>query len=113
MTCLRIATNFIDYIASIVNTYSSIFTTESNWQNQVSQYGVCGKFVYNSTNKTVRLPKVTGIIEGTVDVSALGNIVAAGLPTLTSPITALSTPTSTPLSQLSVSSFYRETVWCR
>lgn len=75
--------NFIDYIESIVSTYPSIFTTESNWQSTVSQYGVCGKFVYNSTNKTVRLPKVTGIIEGTVDVNALGNIVAAGLPTLT------------------------------
>lgn len=75
--------NFVDYIATIVNTYSSIFTTEENWQTTVSQYGVCGKYVYDSVNNTVRLPKVTGIIEGTIDVNALGNIVAAGLPTLT------------------------------
>ena len=72
--------NFIDYIESIVSTYPSIFTTESNWQTTVSQYGVCGKFVYDSVNKTVRLPKVTGIIEGTIDVNALGNIVQSGLP---------------------------------
>lgn len=75
--------NFVDYIATIVNTYPSIFTTEENWQTTVSQYGVCGKYVYDSVNNTVRLPKVTGIIEGTIDVNALGNIVAAGLPTLT------------------------------
>lgn len=72
--------NFIDYIASIYNTYPSIFVTEEVWQNNVSTYGVCGKFVYNSTNNTVRLPKVTGLIEGTVDVNALGSIVAQGLP---------------------------------
>ena len=75
--------NFVDYIASIVNTYSIIFTTEENWQATVTQYGVCGKFVYDSTNNTVRLPKVTGIIEGTVDVNALGSIVQAGLPNIT------------------------------
>lgn len=72
--------NFIDYIASIYSTYPSIFATEANWQQQVTTYGVCGKFVYDSINNTVRLPKVTGIVEGTVDVNALGNIVAAGLP---------------------------------
>lgn len=72
--------NFVDYMASIVSTYPSIFTTEANWQATVTQYGTCGKYVYNSTNNTIRIPKVTGIIEGTVDVNALGNIVSAGLP---------------------------------
>lgn len=36
-----------------------IFTTEANWQTSVSTYGVCGKFVYDSVNNTVRLPKRT------------------------------------------------------
>lgn len=57
-------------------------TNEPQWQQSVTQYGVCGKFVYDSVNNTVRLPKVTGIIEGTVDVSALGDLVGAGLPSL-------------------------------
>ena len=48
---------FVDYIAGLVSTYPSIFTTESAWQSSVSTYGVCGKFVYDSTNNTVRLPK--------------------------------------------------------
>lgn len=73
---------FVDYIASIVSTYPSVFTTESAWQSSVSTYGVCGKFVYDSTNNTVRLPKVTGIIEGTTDVNALGDLVQAGLPNI-------------------------------
>ena len=58
-------------------------TDESAWQSSVTQYGVCGKFVYDSTLNTVRLPKVTGIIEGTTDVSDLGDLVEAGLPNIT------------------------------
>lgn len=59
------------------------FCTESEWQTSVTNYGVCGKFVYDRFNNTVRLPKITGIIEGTTDVSALGNLVEAGLPNIT------------------------------
>ena len=77
-----IYSEFVDYIAGLVSTYPSIFTTESAWQSSVSTYGVCGKFVYDSTNNTVRLPKVTGIIEGTTDVNALGDLVQAGLPNI-------------------------------
>ncbi len=74
---------FVTYIAGLRTQYSSLFTTESDWQSAVTQYGVCGKFVYNSTNNTVRLPKITGIIEGTTDVVALGDLVEAGLPNIT------------------------------
>lgn len=59
------------------------FTTEVLWQQSVITYGVCGKFVYDSVNNTVRLPKVTGIIEGTTDATALGDLVEAGLPAMT------------------------------
>lgn len=72
--------NFVTYMASLVSTYPSIFVTEAVWQQNVATYGVCGKFVYDSTNNTVRLPKITGIIEGTVDVNALGDIVEGGIP---------------------------------
>jgi hypothetical protein len=63
------------------------FSTEGEWQQSVTTYGVCGKFVYNSTNNTVRLPKITGIAEGTTDVTALGNLVEAGLPNITGGVT--------------------------
>ena len=73
---------FVDYIASIYDLTANYFCTEAEWQTAVTTYGVCGKFVYDSVNNTVRLPKVTGIIEGTTDVSALGDLVEAGLPNI-------------------------------
>lgn len=67
---------FIDYIAELYtqDPTANYWTTESAWQSSVSTYGSCGKFVYDSTNNTVRLPKVTGKIDGTTDINALGNL---------------------------------------
>lgn len=74
---------FVDYIASIYDASANYFCTEADWQTAVTTYGVCGKFVYDSVNNTVRLPKITGIIEGTTDVNALSDLVEAGLPNIT------------------------------
>ena len=71
---------FATYIQGLSVDYPDCFTTEENWQQSVTTYGVCGKFVYDATNNTVRLPKVTGIVEGTLTVTALGDLVEAGLP---------------------------------
>lgn len=76
---------FVQYIASLYGTgetHPSYFVTEEEYQTSITKYGVCGKFVYDSTANTVRLPKVTGIVEGTLDVTALGDLVQAGLPAL-------------------------------
>ena len=69
---------FVDYIADLYDSgdYTAIFDTEANWQTSVAQYGVCGKFVYDSVNNTVRLPKITGKVDGTTDLTALGDLVA-------------------------------------
>ena len=88
---------FIDYIADLVADYPDLFATESDWQTAATTYGVCSKFVYDSVNNTVRLPKITGIIEGTTDVTVLGDLVEAGLPnivgvTANMPTTHTSTP---------------------
>ena len=55
---------FIDYIADLYDSgdYSAIFETEANWQSAVTTYGVCGKFVYDDVNNTVRLPKYSNKI---------------------------------------------------
>jgi hypothetical protein len=74
---------FVTYIASLVSSYPDLFETEANWQSSVSTYGVCGKFVYDSVNNTVRLPKITGFTEGTIDPTVLGDLVQAGLPNIT------------------------------
>ena len=75
---------FVSYIKNLYETNSaaSYFATEEDWQTSVSTYGVCAKYVYNSVDNTVRLPKITGLIEGTVDTNALGQLVEAGLPAL-------------------------------
>lgn len=74
-----IYSDFVDYISNLDLT-ANYFCTEAEWQQSVTNYGVCGKFVYNSTNNTLRLPKITGFIEGTNVVSDLGDLVEAGLP---------------------------------
>lgn len=76
---------FVSYIAELYgtgDTHPAYFTTEAEWQASVSTYGVCGKFVYDNSAHTVRLPKVTGLVEGTLDANALGSLVQAGLPGL-------------------------------
>lgn len=78
-----IYSEFVTYIAGLVSSYPNLFVTEANWQNSVNAYGVCGKFVYDSSANTVRLPRVTGIIEGTTVASAIGDLVEAGLPNIT------------------------------
>ena len=59
------------------------FCSEEDWQQNRSTYGVAGKFVYNPIANTVRLPLITGFVEGTIDISALGSLVEAGLPNIT------------------------------
>jgi hypothetical protein len=84
---------FIDYIADLYDSgnYDDIFETEANWQSSVTTYGVCGKFVYDSVNQTVRLPKITGFTEGTIDPTVLGDLVEAGLPNITGKIPYMGT----------------------
>lgn len=76
--------SFVTYIANLytASPTANYFCTEAQWQTSVSTYGVCGKFVYNSTNNTVRLPKITGFIEGASGVASLGNLTEAGLPNI-------------------------------
>ena len=82
---------FVQYIANLYtnNPTANYFTDETTWQDAVTSYGVCGKFVYDSINNTVRLPKITGILEGTTDLTALGDLVEAGLPNITGNISQL------------------------
>ena len=70
--------DFVTYIASLRTNYSNLFTTESSWQSSVSQYGVCGKFVYNGTNNTVRLPKYSDKIY-TQELDATAPVVGNGI----------------------------------
>lgn len=80
-----IYSDFVDFIKNLHqhDLNGSWITDENGWQASVTQYGVCGKFAIDYPNNTVRLPKITGFIEGTTDVTALGDLVQAGLPNIT------------------------------
>lgn len=72
--------DFVTYIAGLVSIYPDLFETESNWQTAVTTYGVCGKFVYDSVNNTVRLPKYNSkIYTGGGTAPVVGNGMALGL----------------------------------
>lgn len=80
--------SFVDYIAGLYDSgsYSAIFTTEANWQSAVATYGVCSKFVYDSVNNTVRLPKYgnqiitkNSTISTALTVPVKGNGISLGL----------------------------------
>lgn len=72
---------FIDYIASIYDPSANYFCTEVEWQQSVTNTGYCDKYVYNSTNNTVRLPKygnqLVSVLSSSVPV--VGNGIALGL----------------------------------
>lgn len=77
---------FISHVSGLQEDYPGLFVTEDEWQSSVSTYGVCGKFVYTES-VSLRLPKVTGFIEGTLDVGVLGDLVEAGLPNIEGSVT--------------------------
>ena len=85
--------NFVNFMTDLYenNPDSSYFITENDWQSAVETYGECGKFVYTpssgSTPAKVRLPKISGIVEFTIDTTAIGDLVDAGLPNITGDFT--------------------------
>lgn len=79
---------YADYVAMMAELYNAdstatCWTTESDWQTSVSTYGECGKFVYDSVNNTLRLPKLTSFVQATNSANELGSLVEAGLPNIT------------------------------
>lgn len=73
--------SFIKYISSLKDSYPNLFCTEEEWQSSVSTYGVCGKYVLTE-GTSLRLPKITGFIEGISSTTDLGNIKEAGIPNI-------------------------------
>ena len=78
----EIPVDFLDYITWLRNNAPNCFVTQAEYDNQLSLYGECGHFVYDTTYNTIRLPKITGIVQGTNTLNALGNIIQAGLPSI-------------------------------
>lgn len=79
-----IYSDFYTHMVEKWQTYPQIFAGEQDWQNHVATYGVCGKFVLDEANRTIRLPLITGFIEGTNDYNDLLKFTQAGVPNITS-----------------------------
>lgn len=73
---------YIDYMIEYKKTYPEAFVIESEWQRLVSENGVCGKFVLDESAKTLRLPKLSGYLEGTLEENELGSFTKAKLPNI-------------------------------
>lgn len=72
---------FINHIVGFKESYPNLFCTEEEWNTSISTYGTCGKFVYTE-GVSLRIPKITGFVEGTLDATELGNLIEAGLPNI-------------------------------
>ena len=70
------------YISTKEDPFTNVFTTEANWQSSVSTYGECGKYVYNSTNHTLRIPMLNSYLTNTTNPKKLGDLTPASAPNL-------------------------------
>lgn len=75
------------YVAMMADLYNAdptatCWTDEASWQASVTTYGECGKFVYDSVNNTLRLPKVASFVQATTTANELGTLVEAGAPNI-------------------------------
>ena len=83
---------YADYVAMMGSLHdadptATYWTTESDWQTSVTTYGECGKFVFDSVNNTLRLPKLKSFIQATTTANELGSLVEAGAPNITGDVT--------------------------
>lgn len=86
-------TGFVKWLKDNIELYPQMACTEEQWQATVtmSVFGQCGKFVIDDEAGTIRLPRITGFIQGLTDFASLGELVEGKLPGIT---TKTSTTTS-------------------
>ena len=72
------------YVLRCEELYPGIFTcTNEEYEETLRTYGQCGKYVIDSENQRIRLPKLDGFIEGTSNIQQLSTLKPAGLPNIT------------------------------
>ena len=74
--------SFVQYLISQSLIYPQIVCTEEEWQEKVGQYGSWGKFVINTQENSVRLPKIAGFVQGLNTLEDLSGLLEAGLPNI-------------------------------
>ena len=77
-----VALSSTGYISIKEQPSTEVFTTEADWQTSYTTYGECGKYVYNSSNNTVRIPLYNSYFTNTVNPQKLGDLTEASLPNI-------------------------------
>ena len=83
--------DFREWLKKRKRANKSVFVnTIAEWNAEASKstFSQCGKFFYDETADTVKLPRIVNI-QGTSDITALGKLTLAGLPNITGRIGAL------------------------
>lgn len=83
-----VALSSTGYISIKEQPYTEVFTTEANWQTSYTTYGECGKYVYDSSNNTVRIPLYNSYFTNTVNPQKLGDLTPASIPNIKAVIAA-------------------------
>lgn len=75
--------DFANLIKTLISSGYNISCSETEFNNDVSATGNCGKFVVDNTSGTIRLPKITTFIQGLSSITNIGDSLSAGLPNIT------------------------------
>lgn len=67
---------------TVVTSTIGCFTTEADWQEKFTAFGECGKYVYNASANTLRIPLLSSYFSNTSSVSNLGTLTPASLPNI-------------------------------
>ncbi len=74
---------FIEHMNKLKKQYPNAnwYCSEEEWQSIYDQYNACGKYVIEKDY--IRIPNLSGFIEGTITEDKLGKLEEAGLPNIT------------------------------
>lgn len=85
--------NFVEYMYTLytdpTHEHDHLFCTQAEFDDAVDITGACGKYVFNATTGDLRLPKLTGMVAGTVDRAAIGDLLGFTTTEATAPKTPI------------------------
>ena len=73
----------VKHIKMVASLYPKIVCSSDEYNNILSKYGECPKFVIDDNAQTLRLPTINSILQGVTSLADLATIVEAGLPNIT------------------------------
>lgn len=74
--------DFATYLKAQISAGYDLSCTQTEFDNDVTNTGNCGKFVIDDTAGTIRLPKITRFIQGLTNINNIGQSLSAGLPNI-------------------------------